>query len=185
VQAGAERIICLSFKDTTEKRLLEDDLVETAQKDTLTGLLNKRSFSMELESAVVSARNENGRLCMIFLDLDHFKRCNDTYGHPVGDKLLKLVGQIIMGSIRRVQDSGFRFGGDEFAVLLVGADAKVGLRIGERIRTELEKAENFGTSISVGVAEYQPEMNSAEFTKRADEALYRAKSQGRNTVCLA
>lgn len=185
VQAGVERTICLSFKDTTEKRLLEDRLVETAKTDPLTGLLNKRSFSMELEEAVGHVRTEGGVLCMIFLDVDNFKRCNDTYGHPVGDKVLKTIGKIIMGSIRRAQDSGFRFGGDEFAVLLVGADGKVGLRIGERIRSELEKGENFGASLSVGVAEYQAGMSSADFTKRADEALYRAKSQGRNTVCVA
>jgi len=185
VQAGVERTICLSFKDTTEKRLLEERMVETAKKDALTGLLNKRSFSMELEEAVGRARNEDSRLCMIFLDVDNFKRCNDTYGHPVGDKVLKTIGKIILGSFRRGQDLGFRFGGDEFAVLLVGADGNVGQRIAERIRAELEKSENFGASLSVGVAEYQAGMNSTDLTKRADEALYRAKSEGRNTVCVA
>ena len=102
-----------------------------------------------------------------------------------GDKVLRTIGQIIRNDIRHGHDAGFRYGGDEFAVILAGADATVALRIGERIRTDLEQAENFGTSLSIGIAEYKPGMNSADLTRCADEALYRAKSQGRNNVCVA
>lgn len=185
IQAGPERIICLSFKDTTEKRRLEDRLVETAQTDQLTGLLNRRSFAMEVETAVTRARDGDGALCMIFMDVDSFKECNDSYGHPVGDKVLRTIGQIIRNNIRHGHDAGFRYGGDEFAVLLAGADSKVALRIGERMRTDLEQAENFGSSLSIGIAEYKAGMNSADLTRCADEALYRAKSLGKNNVCVA
>ena len=185
IQAGPERIICLSFKDTTEKRRLEDRLVETAQTDQLTGLLNRRSFTMEVETALTRARDGDGALCMMFLDVDGFKECNDSYGHPVGDKVLRTIGQIVRNNIRHGHDAGFRYGGDEFAVLLAGTDSKIALRIGERMRTDLEKAENFGSSLSIGIAEYKAGMDSADLTRCADEALYRAKSLGKNNVCVA
>jgi diguanylate cyclase (GGDEF)-like protein len=178
-------VICLSFKDTTEKRQLEEHLVEAAQMDPLTGLLNKRGFTMEVENTLLRARNECSPLCMMFLDVDSFKMCNDTYGHPVGDKVLHTIGQIIQQNIRRGYDLGFRYGGDEFAAILVGAESDVALKIGERIRKDLENAENFGVSLSIGIAEYSEGMDSALLTRRADEALYRAKSLGKNTVCVA
>jgi diguanylate cyclase (GGDEF)-like protein len=184
IQAGLERIVCLSFKDTTEKRQLEEHLVEAAQMDQLTGLLNKRSFATEVEAAVTRARGEGGALSMLFIDVDDFKSCNDKYGHQVGDSVLRTVGQIILKNTRRGQDAGFRYGGDEFAVVLGGADVQVALRIGERIRLDLEQAENFGTSLSIGIAEYKAGMTSADLLRCADDALYRAKSLGRNTVCL-
>ena len=184
IQAGLERIVCLSLKDTTEKRQLEEHLVEAAQMDQLTGLLNKRSFATEVEAAVTRARGEGGNLSMLFVDVDDFKSCNDKYGHQVGDSVLRTIGKIILKNTRRGQDAGFRYGGDEFAVVLGGADVQVALRIGERIRLDLAQAENFGTSLSIGIAEYKAGMTSADLLRCADDALYRAKSLGRNTVCL-
>jgi diguanylate cyclase (GGDEF)-like protein/PAS domain S-box-containing protein len=185
IQAGMERIVCLSLKDTTEKRQLEENLVEAAQMDQLTGLLNKRSFATEVEAAVTRTCTDGSVLSMLFIDVDDFKSCNDKHGHPVGDQVLRTIGQIINKNTRRGQDRGFRYGGDEFAVVLVGADTQVALSIGGRIRVDLEHAENFGTSLSIGIAECKPGMTGDDLMRHADDALYRAKSLGRNTICLA
>jgi diguanylate cyclase (GGDEF)-like protein/PAS domain S-box-containing protein len=185
ITVGADRVACLGFKDTTEKRELEDHLVEAAQMDDLTGLLNRRTFSRNLAGAINQAMAGHKPLSLMLLDLDNFKRCNDTYGHPVGDQLLRTLGRVIKDNIRRELDQGFRYGGDEFAVLLSNADARAASRIGERMLADMTNKENFGTSLSIGIAEYHHGMPGKELTRLADEALYRAKALGKNTVCVA
>jgi diguanylate cyclase len=153
--------------------------------DDLTGLLNRRTFGRNLEGAMNLALEDPKPLSLMFLDLDNFKRCNDTYGHPVGDQVLRTMGRVIHDNIRRGLDQGFRYGGDEFAVLLPNADSNAASRIGGRMLTDLTNEENFGTSLSIGIAEYHPGMPARELTRLADEALYRAKALGKNAVCVA
>lgn len=179
-----ERIIFLSFKDVTEKVLIEHQLAEAAQKDALTGLLNKRSFQNRLEAAIARARDRGVPLALMFIDLDNFKACNDTHGHQVGDKLLTSVGEVINKSVRATSDDGFRLGGDEFAVILMGADRENSRYVAERMREEFQRIENYGSSMSIGVAQFHESLKSETFVRSADEALYKAKNAGKNTVYI-
>lgn len=186
VGADGEDFIFLAFRDMTEKREVEHRLAEAAQTDELTGLYNKRSFMNRIELAVASADESESRLALLMIDLDNFKQCNDNHGHQVGDELLKAVGEVITASIRTpAYDEGFRCGGDEFAVLLHKFIDDGPMVVAERMREKFEQIENYGTSMSIGVAEYRPSMNVASLIRAADDALYDAKGQGKNAVCVA
>jgi len=178
-------IICLTLKDITEKRSLQERLADAAQKDGLTGLFNQRAFHTRLEGAVMRARNLSSDLTLMLLDLDNFKQCNDTQGHQMGDRLLQTVANLIQSNIRKNRDEGFRCGGDEFGIIVADADDSVAFRIGEQVRKEYEKADACGTTISIGIAQFKKEMDAASLAKAADEALYRAKALGKNSLCVA
>ena len=186
VDADGEQVVFLAFRDITEKREVERRLAEAAQVDELTGLYNKRSFSNRIEWAVSSASESDARLALLMIDLDNFKACNDTHGHQVGDRLLASVGEVIKASIRTsAYDEGFRCGGDEFCVLLhnfVDGGPQV---VAERMRAKFGLMENYGTSMSIGIAEYRSGMNKDALVGAADGALYQAKGAGKNAVCVA
>ena len=179
------KTLCLAFSDTTEQRNIADRLAQAAQLDELTGLYNRRVFNSSLERATSQASRGLCSLVLMMIDLDNFKQCNDRYGHSAGDQLLEAVGELVNSSIRHGSDEGFRYGGDEFAVLLYGADAKVACRIGERMRTAYAAIKNYETSLSIGIAEYKQGMTSSVFAKTADDVLYQAKAQGKNALCIA
>jgi diguanylate cyclase (GGDEF)-like protein/PAS domain S-box-containing protein len=187
IHVESDSVLFLSCKDVTEKREVSKRLADAAQRDELTGLYNKRSFKTRFENAIAHA--SDGRvtaLSLMLLDLDNFKRCNDTHGHQAGDAVLKLVGKAIDASIRHAGgDVGFRFGGDEFAVVLEGAQAPEAVLVAERIRDQFASAETYGVTMSIGIAQYVQDMESAELVRIADEALYHAKGQGKNTVHTA
>lgn len=180
-----EKIVFLAFKDVTEKREVERQLAEVAQTDKLTGLSNKYTFQTRIEWGLARARSEKFPMTLMALDLDNFKVCNDTYGHLVGDDVLAMVGEIIRDCIRAGGDEGFRCGGDEFAVVLMGAEAAVGKRVAERMISQFEKAENYGTSLSIGVAQYREDMHATDLIRSADKALYKAKNAGKGIVQVA
>ncbi|MCX5758578.1 MAG: diguanylate cyclase [Candidatus Hydrogenedentes bacterium] len=180
-----ERIVCLTFKDTTERRDLEQRLVEVAQVDSLTGLFNRRAFNTELDVAITHARSGVSALTLISIDVDNFKKCNDSEGHQAGDCVLKTLGRLIRKSIRANIDSGFRCGGDEFAIIVDGAKAEVAVHIAERLRNEYQEDETYGTSLSIGIAEYCHGMSGKEFVRSADDAMYRAKALGKNNLFVA
>ncbi len=184
VRAGRESVIHIACKDVTEQREMQRQLAEIAHTDQLTGLLNKRSFYPRLEGAVMQAVQNDVPVTLLLLDLDNFKQCNDSFGHQVGDGLLQTVGEILRKHIRAHSDHAFRYGGDEFAILLIGADAQVGQSVGERIRDEYA-GDRYGTSISIGVTQCRRLQNVDGFVKAADDALYRAKQMGKNVVCVA
>ncbi len=173
--------IFLILKDITERKRMEDDLIEVAQKDELTGLFNKRSFEMQIEWAIKSAEETYTNYALLMIDVDNFKNCNDTYGHTVGDQVLSNLGKIIARCIRG-SDSGFRFGGDEFAVVLCGTESSISIKVAERIQMQFAKTETYGTSLSIGIAQFKIGMTVGEFISLADRALYEAKRQGKNTV---
>lgn len=185
IAAEDDKILLLSFTDVTDKLQIEQQLANAAQRDELTGLYNKRSFNTRLEGAVAQGRRGDD-VALLMFDLDNFKRCNDTYGHQVGDKLLKQVGQAIHASIRgQARDEGFRNGGDEFAVLLYGAPLAASVAAAERMQAEFAKQEAYGTTMSIGVCMYRDGMGAEELVKSADEALYKAKRAGKNAVAVA
>ena len=186
LSAGRERVIFLTIRDLTEKRRSEDQLTSAMYTDELTRLSNKRALFPKLEFAVNRAHQEDVPISLMFIDLDNFKHCNDTYGHQVGDVLLRSVGKIIRRCIRHESgDEGFRYGGDEFAVLLEGVASDEAMIIGERMRVDFEKEQQYGTSMSIGLAQLKPGMRPAELITASDEALYEAKASGKNVIHVA
>lgn len=162
--------------------------------DDLTGLLSSRSFFSELRREAAKAASEKKSLCVLVMDVDHFKKVNDTYGHLTGSRTLEEIGQCIIGVLRS-GDAASRFGGEEFAAFLLDADLAQGLIAAERIRSAIEKkefsvirkgkpAELHHVTISIGVATFPADSSDPiELVEIADSALYRAKREGRNRVC--
>ena len=166
-------------------------LEELATTDGLTGCLNKRSFMEELERKLVSAERFGRELSLLVTDLDHFKMVNDTYGHDVGDVVIKELGAILMRE-KRDTDEVARFGGEEFCVLCEETDTEGALILAERIRevvgetvfqTELGE---MSVKASIGVATFPRDASTPEeLFKITDQALYAAKRSGRNKVCTS
>ena len=179
-------IVHITFVDVTERRRVEEELVSAVQTDALTGLLNKRSLMNSLEVAFSRARVEKIPVSLLFIDLDNFKQCNDTYGHQTGDGLLAATGETIRKSIRLGGgDEGFRYGGDEFAVLLMGTPKENVCVVADRIRSEFDKIDRYGTTMSIGGAEFVEGMRPEGLIELADSALYQAKAAGKDTVCVS
>jgi diguanylate cyclase (GGDEF)-like protein len=159
-----------------------------ATTDGLTGLTNHRQFQ-QIFAAVAARAERYGRpVSLILTDIDHFKSVNDTYGHPVGDKVLRRVADVLRRSARRT-DVVARYGGEEFAVLMEETGRSGAVQIAERIRLAVEDevfhCENgtFGCTLSLGIATFpQDAANKARLTECADQALYQAKRSGRNRV---
>jgi len=164
-----------------EKKKLEEEVIRLSITDDLTGLYNHRHFFRTLESELVRMKRQKTTLSLLMFDLDGFKRYNDQYGHVEGDKVLKTVGEIVKNSIRNSVDTGYRYGGDEFAVLLIGASLDQTLTIAERIRSSVEQA-GFYITVSIGLAEFQDRFSPERFVKSADDAMYVAKNSGGNRV---
>lgn len=157
--------------------------------DDLTGLFNARHLHSLLGQEFARAARFERPLTLVFLDLDNFKAVNDAHGHPAGSRLLSEVGAILRGSIRRI-DSAFRYGGDEFALILVETGVSAGIQVSERIRDKLRRSvllESGGQAIkltaSFGIATYPDHASSdADLLQAADRAMYRAKALGRDEI---
>jgi diguanylate cyclase len=165
---------------------------DKALRDPLTALGNRRFFDQKLGSALVEARAESGRLCLAMCDIDRFKAINDKFGHPVGDMVLKAFSEIVSSAISG-QDTAARVGGEEFAIIFPDARAPDAATVADQIRKQLEaKKWLLGSSgaplgvvtASFGVVQMRAEEGAAQLFERADEALYRAKSTGRNRVVV-
>ncbi|MBR0566748.1 GGDEF domain-containing protein [Azoarcus sp. L1K30] len=177
-------------RQLSELQQRRHELEHLAQHDTLTGLPNRALFADRMEQALASARRDNTRLALMFIDLDDFKPINDERGHAVGDLLLKEVGTRIRKAIRE-SDTAARIGGDEFVVLLRHIQNKEdALAVAEKVRQSINQpiltdGPPLIVSASVGVATF-PEGGSdeIELAKNADRAMYRAKQQGRNDVVI-
>jgi diguanylate cyclase (GGDEF)-like protein len=165
-----------------EKEKLEEEVRRLSITDDLTGLYNHRHFFKALESELTRLKRQKTSLSLLMLDVDNFKRYNDSHGHVEGDRVLKKIGQIIKHSIRNNVDSGYRYGGDEFASLLIGASLEQALTIAERIRLTIEEAGFKDITVSVGLAEFQDGFDLERFVKSADDAMYVAKHSGGNRV---
>jgi diguanylate cyclase (GGDEF)-like protein len=159
--------------------------------DALTGISNRRHFDRSLEREIRRTRRDGQPLSLIFLDLDEFKRYNDTFGHARGDEVLRRVAQTLDETFQRGGDFVARYGGEEFAVVLPGVDARRAGLYAERLRRRIWRLAIPGAStvadrvtISAGVATIAPPsiVNAAELLRLADAALYRAKCHGRNRV---
>lgn len=166
-------------------------LKKKADVDELTGLLRKERFFEVLNGLVQAGRDRDVMFCLAMIDADNFKKVNDTYGHLVGDAVLRGLGEVVSGAIRK-GDYAFRYGGEELAVIFSRADLSVAVDICERIRKAVEervfvgdergKKVNFVVSVSIGVVEFSKGKSGEELIKYADRLMYEAKRQGKNRV---
>jgi diguanylate cyclase len=164
-----------------------------ARTDALTSLRNRRAFDEALLHHTKAARSDDTALCLIMIDVDHFKRFNDEMGHVMGDKALQTVAKVIQQNIE-VDDNAARYGGEEFAVLLAGQSLPNAIRIAENLRRAVEQVRVRksstgevirGVTISCGVTAFSPADDPTDFVDRADGALYQAKEAGRNRIMVA
>ncbi len=169
-------------------------ILQYATIDALTNLNNRRQFELRLGQEIATTRRQNNPLCAMMIDIDFFKRVNDTYGHASGDAVLRGVAGIIKSALRE-SDIPSRYGGEEFAVLLPYTHIEEAKIVGERLRKAVEtnpipiNVEEAGVSsinvtISMGLAEFNNQETGEELFERADKALYDAKTSGRNRVCI-
>lgn len=172
------------------------DLYSKAVEDALTGLATKRHFLSQLETFAALARRHQEPLALIMVDIDHFKKVNDTYGHLTGDIVLREVAQVMLKNIRRGGDlahSAYRYGGEELCVILPKTDGEKARQVAERIRGAVEaktfkshEGKKLKVTASFGAAELQAGMTTIqELISIADAALYKAKHSGRNRVVVA
>jgi diguanylate cyclase (GGDEF)-like protein/PAS domain S-box-containing protein len=171
-------------KDITEQKKLERDLRELSIKDSLTGLYNQRYFYERLEVEIERAKRQKHPLSLLLFDIDHFKFYNDKHGHLAGDGVLEKVGEIVSECTREHVDTAYRYGGDEFTVVLSEATEEQALSIAERLRKTFETREFDGLTLSIGLMVYDSKYTPKVFIKKADEAMYGSKRSGGNCVYL-
>lgn len=188
LQGLAERVASMEQEAQGYREHLEEQR-QKALIDPLTGLPNRAAWSERLDHEVAQWQQHGNPLLLAILDLDHFKRINDNYGHLAGDKVLKLIAGVLR---KRLRGSDFiaRFGGEEFVLLVPDTPLAVGAKLAESLRTAIEacpfhfKGERVTITVSMGMTAFKPGEYSDLVLKRADQALYRAKAMGRNSVVL-
>ncbi len=174
-----------ALKRAVDKARLRLDRL--ANRDRLTRLYNRRFFDEELDREVERARRYRHPLSFLMLDLDHFKKVNDEYGHRKGDQVLAAVAAIILSNTRR-NDMAVRYGGEEIAVVIPQLDSEHAVTAAEKLRALIERDAPRRTGLpvtaSIGVSLFHPSDTAADLVGRADEALYKAKKRGRNRVVV-
>jgi diguanylate cyclase (GGDEF)-like protein/PAS domain S-box-containing protein len=199
MEAGGKKLILAIDRDISKRRHAERErsklikkLEHTSQTDGLTGLLNRQHLDIRLREEVRRAKRYDNPLSIVMFDIDRFKEINDSYGHIIGDRILKNIADIVRETLRDTDIAG-RFGGDEFILILVQTPIAVGVQVAERIRDKIEQAKisvkkdkfiNF--TISIGICQHNNKLkNIEEFVAKADKAVYKAKDSGQNKICVA
>lgn len=194
---GEIQHVCIAAYDTSEVaaketalRLANEQLTALSRTDPLTGLCNRREMERLLHHAEEEARRYGQPFSILLIDVDFFKRVNDTQGHAAGDEALRLMGRLLVSQLRG-PDTAARFGGEEFLVCLPLAHAREAMNVAERLRASVESARvespphSFQITVSVGVAQWSERLEShLALIDQADQALYAAKRDGRNR-CVA
>lgn len=177
--------------DITERKAMEAELRRMATTDALTGVFNRRHFMTSIATEVERIQRHPRPISALMLDIDHFKRINDTFGHPVGDQAIKAMADICMEAIRNVDALG-RMGGEEFAIMLPDTELEAATLVAERIRASVSRISistpkgPVAFTTSIGVAQLTPlDASAGDLLSRADAALYEAKNGGRNKVVAA
>ena len=183
-------------RDITERKQAEDTLRKSEQIyrelsiiDDLTQLYNSRHFYAQLEREIERVNRYEQPLTLLLLDLDKFKEFNDTYGHVEGDYVLSRLGQVVKRCLRET-DSAYRYGGEEFTIILPMTTNEEGMVTAQRIQTELRK-ESFSPAldqkvymtVSIGLTQYKPKEEMKTFVQRVDQLMYQAKKNGRDRIC--
>jgi two-component system cell cycle response regulator len=191
VQVGSTTILKFSYQDSLEEAFHQNQY-DQAIRDGLTGAFNKRHFRTKFKQDFAYALRHNESTSLILFDLDHFKRVNDTYGHPAGDMVLRDLSALVVLTLRE-EDTFARYGGEEFAVILRNQSAQSSYVAAERMRRAVEtnkfmwEGERIPLTISLGVATLARAnfRNPQEMLKEADEFLYKSKNNGRNRTTSA
>lgn len=184
-----ERLLC-SLLYPLRNALLYQDALQLAQKDPLTGICNRAALDEMMQRELSHAHRQGSSCALIIIDIDHFKAVNDKYGHIVGDCALKAVANM-MAKCKRDGDLLFRYGGEEFVVLMRDTKMEGAGLLAERIRSYIEthpcscSGADLNIRVSIGVSVLQKKDSPASLFTRADQALYSAKRHGRNQVCVA
>ncbi|HYD18004.1 MAG TPA: GGDEF domain-containing protein [Patescibacteria group bacterium] len=182
-----------SSQQVMELKQYLDTVKKEATTDSLTGISNRKAFDLAIAQGIDISTEENTPFVLMLLDIDHFKKFNDVYGHQTGDQVLRLVARTLVSNIKG-QDMAARYGGEEFAILLPSTPIEAGMKVADALRRHVEQKElvnkstneKLGTiTISIGIAQYKAGESITEFIDRADAALYQAKGAGRNRVMAA
>lgn len=180
---------------TIERANVYSEILKNATMDALTGLNNRRQFEVRLKEEYSSANRQNTPLCAIMIDIDFFKKFNDTYGHAIGDTVLRTTANVIKEQLREY-DIPSRYGGEEFCILLPQTNIDEAKIVAERLRTSVEnkkieiqtnkneQIKHISVTISVGLAQLDIKDMADDLYMKADRALYEAKEQGRNRVVV-
>ncbi|MBI3611255.1 MAG: sensor domain-containing diguanylate cyclase [Nitrospirae bacterium] len=184
------KMLCSQAAISIADAKLHDEVNRLATTDSLTGVANHRRFQERLNEELERQAREEGAFTLLMIDVDHFKRINDRFGHPSGDQVLKQVAAVLSKTVRKI-DVVARYGGEEFAVILLKIGPKESYHLAERIRKSVEglapviNGEPQKVTISLGMAVYPDDAHDRQMLiERADRALYAAKHNGRNKVCL-
>lgn len=168
------------------RRYVKNTLEHLVDYDGLTNIFNKRYFNESLDMEIIKAEKHNKDLSLIILDIDYFKKINDSYGHDVGDIILKEISELIKSNLEK-DNILSRIGGEEFAIIAPSTDRDQAFELAEKIRKSVEEYDfsypKKKTTISIGISEYTQKDNKILLFKRADISLYKAKHNGRNRVC--
>lgn len=180
---------------TIQRANVYAEVLKSATMDALTGLNNRRQFETRLKQEVSNSKRNNIPLCCMMLDVDYFKKVNDTYGHAAGDCVLRGVSEIIKTEIREY-DIACRYGGEEFFIILPQTNIKEASLVAQRLRKVIEETKMdiseagvadisyIKVTTSIGICTYESTMTPNEFAQKADKALYEAKTTGRNRVIV-
>jgi len=183
-----ENLESLVAERTQELSKRNRELKKLSVRDSMTGLLNHKASIEYLQKMQKVAHRYKHDLSVIMLDIDHFKRINDTYGHAIGDLVLILVSEVVAGTLRESDGCG-RYGGEEFIVILSETNAKDAWQLAERMRRNvealhIEEIDGTSLSVSLGISIFDPSDPEVNLMSKADKALYKAKNNGRNQVQL-
>lgn len=187
-----EKELTHSTKRMDDLKLEVESARAEAKQDALTNLLNRKGFDIVMKDSLAHAKKESRAMSLLLMDIDHFKKFNDTYGHQVGDQVLRLVGRTLIESIKG-RDTAARYGGEEFAIILPETNVTAATALANALRRAIANKElvnkNTGetlghVTVSIGAAESYPNEKPEEIIERADKALYMAKQSGRDRVCV-
>ena len=189
IQIGSVTILKFSYQDSLEEQF-QQQLYESATRDPLTQAYNKRFFNEQLDKDFSHALRHELPLSLLMLDVDHFKRINDTHGHPAGDHVLQRLAATVMASLR-TEDAFCRVGGEEFAVIMRDCTEAEAMQLAERLRRLVASTQfvyggqALPVTISLGVSAFSPSRHTRtiELVEEVDRCLYEAKRRGRNRAC--
>ncbi len=177
-------IAARTLANIIEAKRLEEEIRLAGITDSVTGLYNTRHFYRRLSEEMKRGDRSGRPLTVMLFDLDNFKEYNDSAGHVAGDHLLRRISELVTKSLRSGSDLAFRYGGDEFVVLLPETDLVRARRVARRIRRRVDNIKMADVTVSIGLAEFSGEASPEELVRRADRAMYQAKARGKNRVVV-